>query len=99
MLADHIATALEGVAPFTGGTQLNPWEPLPVRVDRHGLATLRLDAVLFVLREAVFAQARDRVLATITAAVPLESSPPPGPGGGIRKPGPSARPGGRALKR
>ncbi len=121
MLADHIATALEGVAPFTGepaavrrgllaagvtypdcatgGTQLNPWDPLPVRVDRHGLAALRLDAVLFVLREAVFAQARDRVPATITAAVPLESSPPPGRGGGIRKPGPSARPGGRALKR
>nr|WP_256216215.1 TetR family transcriptional regulator [Streptomyces sp. Ag109_O5-10] len=121
LLADHIATALEGVAPFTGepaavwrglpaagvahlncatgGTQLNPWDPLPVWVDRHGLATLRLDAVLFVLREAVFAQARDRVLAAITAAVPLGSSPPPGRGGAIRKPGPSARPGGRALKR
>jgi hypothetical protein len=34
---------------------------------------LRLDAALRVLPEEVFAQARDRVLATITAAVPLES--------------------------
>jgi hypothetical protein len=34
---------------------------------------LRLDAALRVLPEEVFTQARDRVLATITAAVPLES--------------------------
>lgn len=34
---------------------------------------LRLDAALRVLPEEIFLQARDRVLATITAAVPLES--------------------------
>lgn len=56
-----------------GGTQLNPWDPLAVWATCHGLVMLRLDAALRFLPEEVFTQARDRVLATITAAVPLES--------------------------
>ncbi|WP_386437755.1 hypothetical protein [Streptomyces polygonati] len=64
-----------------------------------GLAMLRLDAALRVLPEEVFTQARDRVLATIVAAVPMESlshptgrcaashAPPPPTG-----PAPPARP-------
>ncbi|MFJ1596150.1 hypothetical protein [Streptomyces sp. NPDC088261] len=57
----------------TGGTELNPWDPPAVWAACHGLALLRQDAALRVLPEEVFTQARDRVLATITAAVPLES--------------------------
>jgi hypothetical protein len=38
---------------------------------------LRLDAALRSLPDEQFAQARDRVLATIVAAVPLEYPAPP----------------------
>ncbi|MET9479383.1 hypothetical protein [Streptomyces sp. NPDC006638] len=57
----------------TGGTELNPWDPPAVWATCHGLALLRLAAAPRVLPEEVFTQARDRVLATITAAVPLKS--------------------------
>ncbi|MFE4828174.1 TetR/AcrR family transcriptional regulator [Streptomyces sp. NPDC056672] len=68
-----LVSTLQDVVSATGGTQLNPWDPLTVWATCHGLAMLRLDAALRVLPEEVFTQARDRVLATITAAVPLES--------------------------
>lgn len=68
-----LVSTMQDVMSATGGTQLNPWDPLAVWATCHGLAMLRLDAALRVLPEEVFTQARDRVLATITAAVPLES--------------------------
>lgn len=68
-----LVSALQDVVSATGGTHVNPWDPLAVWSCCHGLAMLRLNAALRVLPEDVFAQARDRVLATITAAVPLES--------------------------
>jgi AcrR family transcriptional regulator len=68
-----LVAALEDVVTATGGTELNPWDPLAVWSCCHGLAMLRLDAALRFLPEEVFAQARHRVLSTITAAVPLEA--------------------------
>jgi AcrR family transcriptional regulator len=68
-----LVSALQDVVSATGGTELNPWDPLVVWASCHGLAMLRLDAALRFLPEEVFAQARDRVLATITAAVPVEA--------------------------
>ena len=67
-----LVSSLQDVVSATGGTDLNPWDPLVVWATCHGLAMLRMDAALRVLPEDVFAQARDRVL-TITAAVPLEA--------------------------
>ena len=66
-----IAT-LQDVVTAAGGPSLNPWDPLAVWSTCHGLAMLRLDAALRSLPDEQFAQARDRVLATIVAAVPLE---------------------------
>ena len=77
-----LVLVLQDVVSATGGTELNPWDPLAVWATCHGLAMLRLDAALRVLPEEVFIQARDRVLATITAAVPLES--PDGPAASSR---------------
>ncbi|MBV9796032.1 MAG: TetR/AcrR family transcriptional regulator [Actinobacteria bacterium] len=71
-----IAT-LKDLVAATGGTALDPWDPLTVWSACHGLAMLRLDAALRSLPDAVFAQARDRVLRTITAALPLEALAPP----------------------
>lgn len=51
----------------------NPWDPVTIWSTCHGLAALRLDAALRSLAPEVFAQARTRVLQTITAAVPLET--------------------------
>lgn len=68
-----LVSALQDVVDATGGTQLNPWDPLAVWACCHGLALLRLDAALRFLPPEVFAQAQDRVLATIAAAVPLEA--------------------------
>jgi AcrR family transcriptional regulator len=68
-----LVSALQDVVSATGGKDLNPWDPLVVWACLHGLAMLRLDAALRSLPEDVFAQARDRVLATVTAAVPLEA--------------------------
>jgi AcrR family transcriptional regulator len=68
-----LVSALQDVVSATGGTQLNPWDPLVVWASCHGLAMLRLDAALRFLPEEVFTEARDRVLTTLTAAVPLEA--------------------------
>jgi len=68
-----LVAALQDVVTATGGTELDPWDPLVVWASCHGLAMLRLDAALRFLPEEVFAQARTRLLATITAAVPLEA--------------------------
>jgi len=83
-----LVAALQDVVTATGGTELNPWDPLAVWSCCHGLAMLRLDAALRVLPDAVFAQARDRVFQTITAAVPLEA--PASPESGL-SPGPGPR--------
>jgi AcrR family transcriptional regulator len=68
-----LIAALQDVVTATGGTALDPWDPLFVWSACHGLAMLRLDAALRSLPDALFAQARDRVLQTIVAAVPLEA--------------------------
>ena len=65
--------ALQDVVTATGGTSLNPWDPIVVWSAVHGLAMLRLDAALRSLPGEVFAQARERVFRTIVAAVPLEA--------------------------
>ena len=65
-LEDVVAHDVEGV--------LNPWDPVAVWSTCHGLALLRLDAALRSLSAEQFAEARDRVLSTIVAAIPLESA-------------------------
>ena len=74
-----LIAALRDVVTATGSTSLDPWDPLVVWSACHGLAMLRLDAALRSLPDAEFARARDRVLRTIVAAVPLEAQAPPGP--------------------
>lgn len=71
-----LISALQGVLAETGRTELNPWDPLVVWSACHGLALLRNDAALRFLPADHFAEARQRVLATITAAVPLEALHP-----------------------
>lgn len=68
-----LVAALQDVVTASGGTTVHPWDPLAVWSCCHGLAMLRLDAALRSLPDPVFTQARDRVLQTITAAVPLEN--------------------------
>ena len=63
--------ALQDVVVATGGTDVNPWDPVVVWSCCHGLAMLRLEAALRSLSDQEFRQVRDRVLLTITAAVPL----------------------------
>lgn len=72
-----LIAALQDVVTATGGTSLDPWDPLVVWSACHGLAMLRLEAALRSLPDEEFARARDRVLRTITAAVPLEALAPP----------------------
>lgn len=66
-----LVATLQDLVSATGGAQLNPWDPLVVWSSCHGLAMLRLDAALRGLPEEAFAQARDRVLTTLVASVPL----------------------------
>ena len=68
-----LVATLQDLATATGGTSVDPWDPLAVWACCHGLAMLRLDAALRSLPDEVFSQARDRVLQTIAAAVPLET--------------------------
>ena len=68
-----LVAALEDLVATTGGTSVHPWDPLAVWSCCHGLAMLRLDAALRTLPHEVFIQARDRVLTTITTAVPVEA--------------------------
>nr|WP_272919876.1 TetR/AcrR family transcriptional regulator [Streptomyces sp. SID4948] len=68
-----LVSTLQDLVNATGGTHLNPWDPLALWATCHGLAMLRLDAALRLLPEEAFTHARDRILATITTAVPLES--------------------------
>jgi len=68
-----LVAALQDVVTTTGGTSVNPWDPLAVWSCCHGLAMLRLDAALRFLPDQTFAEARDRVLTMITIAVPLET--------------------------
>ena len=67
-----LVATLQDVVTATGATSVHPWDPLAVWACCHGLAMLRLDAALRFLPDQTFTQARDRVLATITTAVPLE---------------------------
>lgn len=68
-----LVATLQDLATATDGTLIDPWDPLAVWACCHGLAMLRLDAALRSLPDEVFSQARDRVLQTIAAAVPLET--------------------------
>lgn len=74
-----LVAALQDVVTAAGGASVHPWDPLVVWSCCHGLALLRLDAALRFLPDPDFAQARDRVLKTITAAVPLETLLSAGP--------------------
>jgi hypothetical protein len=64
---------LQDLVSATGGSSLNQWDPVVIWSTLHGLAMLRLDAALLSLPMATYSQARDRVLRTITEAVPLEA--------------------------
>ena len=68
-----LIAALLDVVTATGGTSLDPWDPLVVWSACHGLAMLRLDAALRSLPDEQYARARDRLIRTIIAAVPLEA--------------------------
>jgi len=72
-----LVATLQDVVTATGGTSVHQWDPLVLWSCCHGLAMLRLDAALGSLPEQEFALARDRVLATITSATPLEAHAPP----------------------
>ena len=69
-----LVATLQDVVTATGGTTVHPWDPLVLWSSCHGLAMLRLDAALGSLPDQDFAEARRRVLRTITSAVPLEAS-------------------------
>ena len=71
-----LIAALLDVVTATGGTSLDPWDPLVVWSACHGLAMLRLDAALRSLPDEQYARARDRLIRTIIAAVPLEALRP-----------------------
>jgi AcrR family transcriptional regulator len=68
-----LISVLQDVVAEGGGTELNQWDPLVVWSACHGLAMLRNEAALRFLPADYFAQAQERVLQTITAAVPLET--------------------------
>ena len=68
-----LVATLQDLATATDGTLIDPWDPLAVWACCHGLAMLRLDAALRSLPDEDFSRARDRVLQTIAAAVPLET--------------------------
>ncbi len=68
-----LVATLQDLATATDGTLIDPWDPLAVWACCHGLAMLRLDAALRSLPNEDFSRARDRVLQTIAAAVPLET--------------------------
>jgi AcrR family transcriptional regulator len=68
-----LVATLQDLATATGGTSVDPWDPLVIWSCCHGLAMLRLDAALRSLPDKDFSQARDRVLQTIARAVPLET--------------------------
>ena len=68
-----LVATLQDLATATGGTSVDPWDPLAVWSCCHGLALLRLDAALRSLSDEDFSRARDRVLQTIASAVPLET--------------------------
>ena len=70
-----LVATLQDLVTATGGAAAHQWDPLVLWSCCHGLAMLRLDAALTSLPEQSFAQARDRVLRTITNAVPLEAHP------------------------
>ena len=70
---DLLVSGLQDVVNATGGGSVHPWDPLVVWSSCHGLAMLRLDAALRSLSDQVWTQARDRVLLTVTSAVPLEA--------------------------
>lgn len=72
-----LVNAVRDVVTSTSGSQPNDWDPLVIWSACHGLAMLRLDAALRSLSDEGFAQARDRVLTTITLAVPLTTKPEP----------------------
>jgi len=75
-----LVAAVGDVVTATGGTSKDPWDPLVVWSCCHGLAMLRLDAALRVMSDEQFAQARNRVLMTVVAAVPVEALTAPSPG-------------------
>jgi AcrR family transcriptional regulator len=70
-----LVAAVQDVVTSTSGAQPNDWDPLVIWSACHGLAMLRLDAALRSLSDEGFAQARDRVLTTITMAVPPNTLP------------------------
>jgi len=68
-----LVAAVRDVVTSASDAPVNQWDPLVIWSACHGLAMLRLEAALRSLSDGEFAQARDRVLATITAAVPLDA--------------------------
>ncbi|GAA1563746.1 TetR/AcrR family transcriptional regulator [Brevibacterium picturae] len=70
-----LVAAVQDVVISTNGSQPDDWDPLVIWSACHGLAMLRLDAALRSLSNEGFIQARDRVLTTITMAVPLTTVP------------------------
>ncbi len=68
-----LVDTLQEVVTASGGTSVHPWDPLVLWSTCHGLAMLRQDAALISLPDEAFASARNRVLATITNAVPLDA--------------------------
>jgi len=85
-----LVAGLQDVVSATGGATVHPWDPLVVWSSCHGLAMLRLDAALRSLPDEAWTQARERVLLTVTSAVPLEALEAIDPAAGDRG-GPAGR--------
>lgn len=71
-----LVEAVTAIATASGRPETNPWDPLVVWSACHGLAMLRLHAALAALPAPAFAEACDRVFATIIAALPVEALSP-----------------------
>ncbi len=69
-----LVALLDDLSAASGIRAPNAWDPVVVWSALHGLALLRLDAALRSLSPQLFAQARDRVLRTVTTAVPVETT-------------------------